>query len=66
MRKFGQGETFTKRERDLVLQRIIPAWVLIGCRIGATPELVERCQKAAYYLERLYSDMGYKPGDHEC
>lgn len=57
-REFGRGETFSQAERSLVLRKVVPAWVLLGCRNARTPELVERCQKAAKYLERLYKDLG--------
>jgi hypothetical protein len=55
---FGRGETFSLAERSLVLEGVIPAFVLLGCRTGKTPELVDRSQRAVRYLERLYSDLG--------
>jgi hypothetical protein len=50
---FGTSETLSSRERELVLDGVLPVWVLAG-REGLTGELQERCRKAATVLEQLH------------
>lgn len=53
---FGKGETLSTRERELVLDGVLPAWVLAG-REGLRGELQERCRKAAAVLEQLHEQV---------
>ena len=53
---FGRGETLSSRERELVLDGVLPAWVLAG-REGLRGELQERCRKAAAVLEQLHDQV---------
>jgi hypothetical protein len=52
---FGKNPngTLSSRERELVLEGVIPAWVFAG-REGLRGELQERCRKAATVLEQLH------------
>ena len=52
---FGKSPdgTLSSRERELVLDGVLPAWILAG-REGLRGELQERCRKAASVLEQLH------------
>ncbi len=52
---FGKSTegTLSSRERELVLEGVLPVWVLAG-REGLRGELQERCRKAATVLEQLH------------
>jgi hypothetical protein len=56
-RAFGPGETLAPRERAMVLDGVLPAWLYAGARGLRGTELGERCAKALTVLEGLHGQV---------
>jgi hypothetical protein len=51
-RRLGKGATLSVTERALVLKDGVPAWLLVGQRLGS-PELADKCGRAIAALGSL-------------
>lgn len=52
-RRLGKGSTLSMSERALVLKHGVPAWLLVGQRLGKG-EIADRCGRAIAALEALH------------
>lgn len=52
-RMFGKGATYTPSERELILDQVVPEWLLRG-RKFLTGELQTRCEKGVKALTELH------------
>lgn len=55
--RFGRGETYAPRARELILAGVVPEWVFRGALLAENSEHVDRCQKAVLALERLHAEI---------
>lgn len=52
---FGKGETYSRDERESIIEGVVPEWLLRGRRLlRGTPEGA-RCEKAVDHLKGLHA-----------
>ena len=66
-RHFGRGETYSRHDRELIQEGVVPEWLLRGRKLlQGTPEGL-RCEKAVDALKGLHAavwpKVKFEPGE---
>ncbi len=61
-RKYGKGPTYTPEERRLIVEKVVPEWLLRGRKL-LTGELGERCANGVKALVSLHDAVWTKVAD---